>query len=409
MSRDQDAKHTKKSVSLGSSSDSFGEWCFRLFYSEKVRSVFLQILCLLVFCGITAMFIYNASVNLKIQGTATGFAFLGERSGFAINQLPINYSEDSTFFRAFLVGLVNTIIVSGLGIILATLLGFFVAICRLSSNFLLSKTAVVFIETLRNLPLLLQILFWYFVVVEVLPDIQNSMAVGSAIFINKRGFYMPSLVYEPGSLALMICVLVVCSSFFMYRVIVNRHQQLTGVRWPFWPYLLSSAVVLISAFFVTGQPLSLQFPVLKGFNFAGGMVLSPEFCALFISLSFYTASFIAEIVRAGIVAVPKGQSEAARALGLKRSTVLSKVVVPQAMRLIVPPLTSQYLNLTKNSSLATAIGYPELVHVFAGTVLNQTGQAVEVLALTMAVYLTLSLTMSLVMNIYNRRIQLTQR
>ena len=379
------------------------------FYSEKVRSVFFQMMCLLVFLALTATFIYNASINLKLQGTATGFGFLSERSGFAINQLPISYSEDSTFFRAFLVGMINTIIVSGLGIILATLLGFIVAICRLSTNYLLSKTAVVFIETLRNLPLLLQIFFWYYVVLQALPTVRSSITLADHIFINNRGIHIPSLIFEPGAIGFGASLAVVGLSFFVYRWLVVRHQRLTGIRWPLWPFVVSSGTVLSLALVVTKVPIKLDVPSLQGFNFTGGLVMTPEFLALFLSLSLYTASFIAEIVRAGILAVPKGQVEAARALGLKRSTALSKVIIPQAMRIIIPPLTSQYLNLTKNSSLAAAIGYPELVSVFAGTVLNQTGQAVEVLAITMAVYLTLSLSMSVMMNLYNKRIQLTQR
>lgn len=382
---------------------------YGLLYSEKARSIFFQVVCLGVFFGLTAMFIFNASVNLKMQGTATGFGFLSERSGFAINQLPIAYSEDSTFFRAFLVGLVNTIIVSGLGIVLATLLGFFVAICRLSSNYLLTKAAVVFIETLRNLPLLLQIFFWYYVVLQALPDVRSSVTLGQHVYINNRGFHLPAVVFGPGSSGFMVTLVVVGLSWLIYRAVVSRHRRLTGTQLPLWPYLLSSAGVLTLAYVVTGKPLSLTVPTLQGFNFVGGLVMSPEFLALFLSLSLYTAAFIAEIVRAGILAVPKGQVEAARALGLSRWVALTKVIIPQAMRVIVPPLTSQYLNLTKNSSLAAAIGYPELVSVFAGTVLNQTGQAVEVLAITMAVYLSLSLVMSLLMNLYNKRIQLTQR
>lgn len=363
----------------------------------------------MIFFLLVGMIIFNAAVNLKSQGTATGFEFLRDRSGFSISQVPISYTEDSTFFRAFLVGLVNTIIVSFLGIIFATILGFIVAICRLSSNYLLSKLAVIYIEILRNLPLLLQIVFFWYLFTNSLPVVRQSINLANHVFINNRGVHIPSLLFEPGSLVVVVVLLVVLASLTIYRGLLRRHQRLTGVRWPYWPYFASSTGVLVGALLITGMPFGIEVPKLTGFNFEGGMVMSPEFLALFASLSLYTAAFIAEVVRAGILAVPKGQVEAARALGLKRSTALSLVIIPQAMRVIVPPLTNQYLNLTKNSSLAAAIGYPELVAVFAGTVLNQTGQAVEVIAITMAVYLTLSLTMSLVMNIYNKKIQLTQR
>jgi len=340
---------------------------------------------------------------------ATGFSFLQSKSGFAINQLPIHYTEDSTYFRAFLVGLVNTIIVSFLGIVTATILGFLVAIARLSQNYILNRLATAYIEILRNLPLLLLIFFFYFVVIRSLPLVRESWHISEVIFLNNRGLYLPALIHEPGSWIVVVAGIAAIILWFVYSGYVNRYQLKTGRRLAIWPVIVASMVGVAVLTLLIGTPFSWEFSKLGGFNFNGGIVVSPEFLSLYAALSCYTASFIAENVRSGILAVPKGQLEAARSLGLKRSVTLRKIVIPQAMRVIIPPMTNQYLNLTKNSSLAATIGYPELFAVFGGTVLNQTGQAVEVLAITMGVYLFLSLTTSLVMNIYNKNTLLTER
>lgn len=379
------------------------------YYSQRVRSVTIQVITLALVLSFFALLIQTTAYNLQRQNIATGFGFLWEKSGFAIAQLPIPYTPDSTYFRAFLVGIVNTIIVSFIGIVSATFLGFFVAISRLSSNFLLSKLATIFVELFRNIPPLLQIFFWYFVVLRSLPSARESIAWQELIFLNNRGLYMPALVQENGSWIVMLALVIGVLLLYARSCYVNKQHMSTGKRPSMWPVVCAVLGLIFMVLWGTGFPYHLDYAVLEGFNFSGGLMLSPEFLALYVSLTLYTASYIAENVRSGILAVPKGQVEAARSLGLPRSVTLRKVIIPQAMRVIVPPLTSQYLNLTKNSSLAMAIGYPDLVSVFTGTVLNQTGQAVEVVAMTMAVYLTLSLSISVLMNYYNEKTLIRER
>jgi general L-amino acid transport system permease protein len=352
----------------------------------------------------------NALHNLEQRGITTGFSFLNQKAGFGIIQSLIPYSENSTYGRTFVVGLVNTVLVSALGIVCATILGFIIGVARLSSNWLISKMAAVYIEIFRNLPLLLQIFFWYFAVLRTLPSPRNSMHLGEWAFLNIRGVYIPRPIYEQGfgwvAAAMGIC--------FVGTIILSRwakkRQEQTGQQ---FPVLLTSlgmiAVLPTVAYFATGSPLHWEMPVLKGFNFRGGITVIPELAALLAALTVYTASLIAEIVRSGILSVSHGQTEAAHALGLRPGKTLRLVIIPQAMRVIIPQMTSQYLNLVKNSSLAAAIGYPDLVSVFAGTTLNQTGQAIEVISMTMAVYLTISLTISFFMNWYNARSMLKER
>jgi len=283
-------------------------------------------------------------------------------------------------------------------------------VARLSNNWLISKVATVYIETLRNIPLLLQIFFWYFAVLRALPSPRQSVSLGEAVFLNVRGLYLPSPVMEAGSSFVVIAFFIAVIGSIVLAKWSKRRQMLTGQPFPVLAVSAASIVLLpLIVFFIMGMPIGLEYPALKGFNFQGGVVVIPELAALLVALSFYTAAFIAEIVRSGILAVSKGQSEAAESLGLTRTQALKLVIIPQAMRVIIPPLTSQYLNLTKNSSLATAIGYPDLVSVFMGTTLNQTGQAIEVIALTMAVYLTISISTSILMNIYNKKMALVER
>ncbi|OQX44514.1 MAG: amino acid ABC transporter permease, partial [Candidatus Sedimenticola endophacoides] len=293
---------------------------------------------------------------------------------------------------------------------LATLIGFVMGVARLSGNWLVARIATVYIETFRNIPLLLQIMFWYFAVLQPLPRPKQSLSFGEAFFLNNRGFYIPGPVFEQGfwlvgvAFALAVVAVVILARW------ARRRQEATGRQ--FHTVFVSLGLLLglpLLAFLVMGMPMSWEYPALKGFNFRGGMVIIPELAALLLALSIYTGAFIAEAVRSGILAVSHGQTEAAYALGLRPGVTLRLVIIPQALRVIIPQLTSQYLNLTKNSSLATAIGYPDLVAVFAGTTLNQTGQAVEVIAMTMAVYLTISLSISLFMNWYNKRKQLVER
>jgi len=376
---------------------------------ESVRALLVQALFLAAVVGFLVFLVFNTLANLESRGIETGFDFLARESGFGISQTLIPHAETSSFGRVFVVGLLNTLLVSILGIVLATLLGFLIGIARLSGNWLITHLAAVYIETFRNVPLLLQIFFWYVSVLAALPHPRHSHGLGEVVFLNQRGLFIPRpLLLEGAWLVLGAVALAVVGTFLLARWSRRRREQ-TGRPLPTLPFALLLLIGLPGiAFFVTGQPIAWEFPVLRGFNFQGGLTIIPELTALLIALTIYTAAFIAEIVRAGIQAVPHGQTEAAFALGLNRSQRLRLVLIPQALRVIVPPLTSQYLNLLKNSSLATAIGYPDLVNVFSGTSLNITGQAIEIIAMTMAVYLLFSLLIAAFMNWYNARIALTE-
>ena len=382
------------------------------FYNDpKVRSVFYQILLFVL----VALLVYgaasNAIENLQRAHIASGFGFWYTNAGFDISQTLIEFnSQTSTYGRAFWVGLLNTLLVAGLGIFFATILGFIIGIARLSSNWLAAKAATGYVETIRNLPLLLQLLFWYNAVLKALPDFRESFKFPGGIFLNNRGLFLPEPIFQDrfGWVVTAFGIgIVVAVAFYIWAR--NRQTQ-TGEQAPVFLTTIGLVVGLpLAALALAGFPLSFGFPQAGRFNIAGGIEVLPEFVALLFGLSIYTAAFIAEVVRAGILAVSRGQTEAAYSLGMRPGPTLRLIVVPQAMRVIIPPLTSQYLNLTKNSTLAVAIGYPDLVQVFTGTVLNQTGQAVEVVAITMAVYLTISLATSLLMNIYNSRIALVER
>ena len=381
-----------------------------LFYNPTFRAILFQVIAVAALVFFFYSIVNNALSNLESRGIATGLAFLDQEAGFGIGLSLVEYDETHTYGRTFVVGLLNTALVSVLGILFATLLGFTVGIARLSSNWLVSRCAALYIETFRNIPLLLQIFFWYFAVLQALPSPRQSLSLGDSIFLNVRGLFFPSPVFEQGSnLIGMAVILAIVFIIFLSRWAHNK-QILTGQQTPVLRY---SVLLLIGlptlAYFISGMPISIEYSELKGFNFRGGISIIPELAALVVALSVYTASFIAEIVRSGINAVSHGQTEAAMALGLPKNKTLKLVVIPQAMRIIIPPLTSQYLNLTKNSSLAMAIGYPDLVSVFAGTTLNQTGQAIEIITMTMAVYLTLSLLTSFLMNIYNNKVALVER
>ncbi len=376
----------------------------------RLRALVFQLVFLAAVLALLGFIVHNTLANLESRGISTGFDFLGNEAGFGIIQTLVDYSETSSFGRTFLVGLLNTLLVSLLGIVLATLLGFVIGVARLSSNWLVSRLAATYIEIFRNIPLLLQIFFWYFAVLRALPRPRESLALGEAVFLNLRGLYLPRPLFEPGFGWVLAALALSIAAALLLGAWGRRRRLRTGQCLPSgWIGLGLILLVPGLTFLLAGAPLGWELPALRGFNFRGGITVIPELAALLLALTIYTAAFIAEIVRAGILAVPKGQTEAAAALGLKRRHVLRLVIIPQALRVIIPPLTSQYLNLLKNSSLATAIGYPDLVNVFAGTTLNQTGQAVEVIAMTMAVYLSISLTISLFMNWYNARIALTER
>jgi general L-amino acid transport system permease protein len=381
-----------------------------LYNNPKIRSAAWQIGLLAALVWFGYEFALNAKANLDAQRIASGVGFLGNTAGFGVNQSLIAYSETDSYGRVFLVGLLNTLLVSGLGIVFATILGFVVGISRLSPNWLLARLAGGYVELIRNLPLLFQILFWYLAALGTLPGPRQSISIFGEVFLSNRGIVVPAPVFGPGSGYVAAAFALGLLATFALARWARRRQERTGVQ---FPVLRAGAALVIGlslmALVVTGFPIGLEKPELRGFNFVGGLRLIPEFVALLVALSTYTAAFIAEVVRAGILAVSRGQTEAALALGFRRALVLRLIVVPQALRVIVPPLTNQYLNLTKNSSLAVAIGYPELVAVFAGTTLNQTGQAIEIIGITMAVYLSISLITSLLMNFYNARIRLTER
>jgi general L-amino acid transport system permease protein len=380
-------------------------WIFR----PGVRSAVIQIL-LLGLVVLVGWFIYRTTrQNVITQRIPIGFDFFWIESGFSISQTLISFSESNTYARAFLVGLLNTLFVSALGVVFATVIGFLVGIGRLSHNWIIARLCGGYVELIRNLPLLFQILFWYLAVLAALPSPRQSFSLGD-IFVNNRGIFVPKPVFGEGigMVAALAAAGILVS--IAAALLARRYRVQTGERWSTWPVALSLVLIVpLAAFFYLNVSVAIDRPELKGFNFNGGTRVIPEFLALLVALSTYTAGFIAEIVRAGILAVPRGQTEAASALGLRRAPLLRLVVVPQALRVIVPPLTSQYLNLFKNSSLAVSIGYPDLVSVFAGTTLNNTGQAIEILGITMLVYLLISLVISFAMNLYNRRIALKER
>lgn len=382
-----------------------------VFYNNpEKRAIIYQIFALIIIFLFTYFVLNNMFINIEKRGINTGFNFLDNQAGFGILQSLIEYDESNTHGKVFIVGLLNTILVSVIGIFFATLIGFLIGIGRLSKNFMVSKLCMIYVETFRNIPILLQILFWYNVVLSSLPSPRQSLSYFDSIFINNRGFYIPKPILESGFIAVFIAfVLAVIACFYLNKWAKNRHDE-TGEEFPiFFTCLAILIIAPLFVFFLSGNPVSLEYSKLQGFNFKGGWTLIPEFLALTFALSIYTATYISEAVRAGIEAVPKGQKEAARALGLKPQVVLKKVILPQALRVIIPPVINQYLNLTKNSSLATAIGYPELVTIFAGTSLNQVGQAVEIILMTMAVYLTMSIIISLIMNYFNAKMKLKER
>lgn len=382
-----------------------------LLYDPKIRGYVYQLALLLVVGFLIYSAASNAIENLRAQKIASGFGFWHNAAGFDVNQKLIPFSASgSSYGDAFWVGLLNTLLVASIGIVLSTFLGFFVGVARLSSNWILAKIAMVYVEVIRNLPLLLQLFFWYNAVLKPLPNPRQSIELPAGALLNNRGLYLPDPQLGPGGSLIVWTFLLGIVGALVFRYWARKQQAATGKQYPVGWVALGLVIVLpFFVYLVTGRPVSFIYPELAGFNLRGGIQVFPEFVALLLGLTTYTAAFIAEVVRAGILAVSKGQTEAANALGLRAGPTLKLVVIPQAMRVIIPPLTSNYLNLTKNSSLAVAIGYPDLVQVFTGTVLNQTGQAVEVVAITMAVYLTISLVTSLFMNIYNKRMALVER
>jgi general L-amino acid transport system permease protein len=347
----------------------------------------------------------NAKSNLAAQRITSGFGFLENNAGFDVSQALIPFSGSDSYLRVFFVGLLNTLVVAVVGIFFATIIGFAVALGRLSPNWLMSRIAGGYVELIRNLPPLFQILFWYKAVLSALPNPRQSYSILDYAYLSNRGLVIPKAIGGPGLTAFLVAIAVAIVAAFVLRHYARKELFEKGKKIVIWPYVLGLVFGLpLLTMLVAGQPFTLEIPVLRGFNFSGGSRLIPEFVALVLALSTYTAAFIAEIVRAGIMSVHKGQMEAGSSLGLSRGQTLRLIVVPQAMRVILPPLTNQYLNLTKNSSLAVAIGYPDLVSVFAGTALSQTGQAIEIISITMGVYLLISLITSALMSIYGWRL-----
>lgn len=375
----------------------------------KIRGIFFQVLVVLLLVAGVWWIAHNVIDNLTRLRIASGFGFLKGRAGFDISESAIAYSSDSTYGRAILVGLINTLIVAIVGIITATIIGFVIGIGRLSQNWLIRKICTVYVEVFRNIPPLLVIFFWYSGVLAVLPAPRDSIGLPFGSFLNQRGFYFPRAVWGDGSWLIFVALLVgIAMAWFVARK-ARQRQMATGQQFPvFWTSTALIVGLPLLAYALSGFPLSFDYPKQSTFNLTGGFQVRPEFLSLYLALSCYTAAFIAEIVRAGIRGVSAGQTEAAGALGLRSGSILRLVVVPQAMRIVIPPLTSQYLNLTKNSSLAIAIGYPDLTAT-AGTVLNQTGQAVEGVVIMMVIYLAISLLTSLVMNWFNAKMALVER
>ena len=379
-----------------------------IWFDRRGRGYLLQLIVLLLVAVFFAVITSNTIANLQKAGLTSGFGFLGDQAFFDINQRLIDYTSQSSFGRALIVGLLNTVLVSSLGIITATLIGFFAGILRLSNNWLVSRLITAYVEITRNVPLLLQIILWWAILTS-LPKVRDSISFFGSFFLNNRGLRAPSPNFESPffwvGITLILCLIVTVAISIWSR----RRQKLTGKT---FPITLAGVFLLIIiplfVYYSLGQPINWDIPARTRFNFRGGFNITPELLALWIALATYTGAFISEIVRAGVLSVSTGQSEAAFSLGLRKNHTMRLIVIPQALRVIIPPLTSQYLNLTKNSSLAIAIGYQDLVSI-GGTILNQSGHALEVVAIWMVVYLSLSLATSVFMNWYNNRISLVER
>lgn len=382
-----------------------------LFNDSSIRGFFFEMVLLGVIGYGFWFLVGNAVSNLEAANIASGFGFLDNTAGFGINFSPfLNYEETSPFRSVFFVGLYNTLLISVIGIILATVAGFIVGVARLSNNWVISRVAYVYVEIMRNIPLLLWIFIWYFSVLRLLPALKDSINLGIFGYLNIRALYLPKAIFEPGAWMMLTGLILGLVGTFVIARWARARQMSTGQQFPtFWTGVGLIVGLPLLGYIIAGGPLTFEMPKLSRFRADGGFAVPPEFLGLLLALASYTSAYIAEIVRAGILAVDKGQTEASYALGIRPGPALRLVVIPQAMRVIIPPMTNQYLNLTKNSSLAVAIAYPDLVSVFAGTALNQTGQAVEILLMTMLTYLTLSLLTSAFMNWFNARMALVER
>ena len=373
-----------------------------------------QLIAVFLIIAVIGYFWNNTRLNMEYLGMEFGYDFLSKAASFDIQFSLIDYDGSSPYFRAYLVGLINTILVSVLGIIFATLIGLFIGVSRLSPNYLVSKLAEVYIEVFRNIPLLLQLFFWYFAVLRTLPLPENAISFGQSIFITIKGIYVPKFIWTNFNFFIISFILAIIFSFFIFSY-AKKQRENYGKHFPAFWISLGTIIIFSGSGFLFGiVNLTFEYPEIYNltetvFNYRGGVTIIPELLSLLFALSLYTSTFIAENVRAGILGVGKGQKEASSSLGLTPAQTLRLVVLPQALRIIIPPTTNQYLNLTKNSSLAAAIAYPDLVLVFAGTALNQTGRAIEIITITMGTYLTLSILISIFMNWYNKRIEIKEK
>ena len=377
----------------------------KVIFDEKFRSLLIQTLTIGIFAFVIYILVQQTAYNLDKRGISSGFDFLNMAAGYDISIRLIPFTSEDTHLRAYFVGLLNTLLIAVCGCFLATILGFLVGIIRLSSNWLFKNIAYVYVEFTRNVPVLLQIILYYSILLH-LPQIKQAIVLLDNFYLTNRGFFMPSPIFKEGfGIVIASLILAIIASNFLKKYLKKR-QETTGRQYPI--FLINSALVIFTPivfYYITGMPIEFDNPVLKGFNFKGGMVVRPEFLGMLFGLSVYTAAFISETVRSGIISVSKGQREASQALGLKNNLVMRLIIIPQALRVIIPPLTSQYLNLTKNSSLGIAIGYADLVHGFGGISLNQTGRAIEIMMIVMLTYLSISLIISIIMNIYNKAVQ----
>lgn len=401
-------KKTTEEIQAASRTSSTSSSAF--YNNPKYRALIYQFLLVLGLGYFFYTVIGNTLDNMQAIGIKTGFAFLGSTAGYDVLMSLISFETTDTYARIFVVGLLNTILVSVIGIFFATILGFIFGVAYFSHNWLIRKVSTVYVETFRNIPLLLQVFFWYFAVLATLPSARQSLSLGEAVFLNVRGLYIPKLVGGDGSNLVHIALGIAIVGIFILRSWAKKRQELTGQQFPLLYVSLAMLVGLpLLASLVTGLPFTVEYPALKGFNYFGGITIIPELMALVLALSVYTGAFIAEAVRAGIQSVPTGQTEAARSLGLREKRIMSLVIVPQAMRVIAPLLNSEYQSLVKNSTLAAAIGYPDLFNVFVGSALNQTGQAIETIFMTVIVYFIINMLISFLMNRFNNSVSLVSR
>ena len=377
----------------------------KLIFDEKSRSLLIQTLVIGLFALLIYLIAQQTAYNLEKRGISSGFDFLNVAAGYDISIRLIPFTSEDTHLRAYFVGLLNTLMIAICGCFLATIIGFLVGVIRLSSNWLFRNIAYVYVEFTRNVPVLVQIILYYSILLH-LPKIKQAIVLFDSFYLTNRGLFSPQPIFKDGfSIVAWSLVIAIVVSFFVKRFLKSK-QEASGKQYPI--FLINSAIIIFTPiifYYIMGMPLEFDSPVLKGFNFKGGMVIRPEFMGMLFGLSIYTAAFISETVRSGIISVSKGQREASQALGLKSNLIMRLIIIPQALRVIIPPLTSQYLNLTKNSSLGIAIGYADLVHGFGGISLNQTGRAIEIMLMVMLTYLTISLTISFFMNVYNKSVQ----